>query len=84
MADRPETTREARFRAWRKLGYGVDEAYRRADMAGINPPQENTPEPAKARPWWLPMPVLLTMVVVLPAQPTCALKPQVLMGRSAT
>ena len=29
------TAREARFRAWRLLGYGPDEANRRADMAGI-------------------------------------------------
>lgn len=33
-------TREQRFRAWRKLGFGVDEAWRRADMPDIDPPAQ--------------------------------------------
>jgi len=36
------STRDERFRAWRKLSFGNDEAWRRADMADIDPPQERT------------------------------------------
>lgn len=42
MSDCPKTTREDRFRAWRKLGFGPDEAWRRADMPDIQPSQQQT------------------------------------------
>lgn len=41
-------TREQRFRAWRRLGFGVDEAWRRADMPDIDPPQTTPMRSAEA------------------------------------